>query len=154
MFFIHRFSGMVAVASSETRAGNRYFRQSEIQNFGVPSLGDKDVRGLDVAMNDAFCVGGVERVGDFDGEGSSSLRFHGTSGNAVLKRHAVEILHSDERLPVLLADLVNGADIRMVQSGGSFGFALEAAESLRVFGDIVGQELEGDEAVQSMSSAL
>jgi hypothetical protein len=46
-------------------------------------------------------------------------------------------------LSVLIVNFVDGADIRVIQGGSSLGFTLEAAESLRVFGYIVGQELEG-----------
>ena len=55
---------------------------------------------------------------------------------------------------MLVVDLVNGADIGMVQRGGGLRLALEAAESLRIFGDVIGQELEGHEAAEFQSSAL
>ena len=42
--------------------------QAEIENLGVSALGDKDVSGLDVAVDDAFGVSGVERVRNLDGE--------------------------------------------------------------------------------------
>ena len=41
-------------------------RQSEIENFGVPALGDENIRRLDIAVNDAALVGGLERVGHFE----------------------------------------------------------------------------------------
>jgi len=53
---------------------------------------------------------------------------------------AIEKFHGDERLPVLVVNFVDGADVGMVEGGGGFGFALEAGESLRVFGDFVGEE--------------
>ena len=46
----------------------RHFRQPKIQNLGVSALGDEDVGRLDVAVDDAFGVGGVERVGNLDGQ--------------------------------------------------------------------------------------
>jgi hypothetical protein len=39
---------------------------------------------------------------------------------------------------VLIVNFVNGADVRVVQRRSSLGFALEAAEGLRVFGYVVG----------------
>ena len=49
------------------------FGQSEVENLGMPALGDEDVRGLDVAMNDAFGVRGIQRVGNLDGQVESSV---------------------------------------------------------------------------------
>jgi hypothetical protein len=40
----------------------RDFGQTEIENLGVSALGDKNVGGLDVAMDDALGVRGVEAV--------------------------------------------------------------------------------------------
>ena len=72
----------------------------------------------------------------------------GRPDDAVLQRQPVQKLHGDEGLAVLLADVVNGADVGMIQRGGGLRFALETLEGLRVTGDFVGQELEGDETVQ------
>ena len=71
-----------------------------------------------------------------------------TSSDAVLQRHAIETFHGDEGLAMLIVDFVNGADVGMVEGGGGLGFALEAAEGLRILGDFVGQELERDEATE------
>ena len=45
-----------------------HFRQPEVQNLGVPTVSDKDVGRLDVAVNDPLGVRGVERIGDLDSE--------------------------------------------------------------------------------------
>jgi hypothetical protein len=42
---------------------------------------------------------------------------------------------------LVFADVMNGADIRMVESGGGLGFALEAGEGLRVVGEIFREKL-------------
>ena len=52
----------------EDRLRARDFGQAEVENLGVSALGHENVGGLDVAMDDAFAVRGVERVGDFDGQ--------------------------------------------------------------------------------------
>jgi hypothetical protein len=52
------------------------------------------------------------------------------------------------KLAILLPDLVDGADIGMVQGRGGLGFTPEAFQRLRVLGDVVGQELEGNEATE------
>jgi hypothetical protein len=115
----------------------------------VSALGDENVCGLDVAMDNALAVRCVERVGDFDCQGKQNLGFQGTSGDAMLQGQAVEEFHGDERMSLVLADVMNGADIRMIESGSGLGFALEAGQRLGVFGDVVGKEFEGDEAVEA-----
>ena len=107
-------------------ACRRDLRQPKIQNLGVSALGDKDVGGLDVAVDDAFGVGCIECVGNLDGQRQNQLGFHRTPGDAVLQRQAVQKLHGDERFAVLVVNFVDGADVRMIQCGGSLGFALKA----------------------------
>jgi len=50
--------------------------------------------------------------------------------------------------PPGLADLVDRDDVGMVQGGGRPGFLGEAAETIRAGGERLGQELDGDVAVQ------
>ena len=66
----------------------------------------------------------------------------------MLQGRAIEELHRDVGAPSCFADFVNRADVGMVQSGGGTGFTPKAFQSLRVFGHIIGQELECDEAAQ------
>ena len=124
------------------------FRQPKIQNLGVSPLGDKDVGGLDVAVDDTFGVRCIERVCDLYGQRQNRLGIHRSPRDAMLQRHAIQKLHGNEGLAMLVVNFVNGADVRMIQRGSSFGFALKAGECLRVVGYIVRQELEGDKADQ------
>ena len=48
-----------------------------------------------------------------------------------------------------LADLVNGADVGMVQGGGGTRLAAETFQRLRVLGDVVRQKLERDKAAEA-----
>ena len=51
-------------------------------------------------------------------------------------------------MSILLADVINRADIGMIQRGRGLGLALKAGQRLRVAGNFFGQELESDEAMQ------
>jgi hypothetical protein len=42
--------------------------QTEVENFYLAARGDEDVCGLNVAMNDAFCMSDIESISDFDGQ--------------------------------------------------------------------------------------
>jgi hypothetical protein len=66
----------------------------------------------------------------------------------MLQRQPVQKLHGDESLSVLFADVVDRADVGVIQCGGSLGFALKARQRLWVSGNFIGKELEGDEAMQ------
>ena len=99
-------------------------------------------------MNDPFGVGGIKGVSDVNGDGKKYFHFQRTPGDAVLQRPPVQKLHGDERFAVLVVNFVDRADVGMVQCRGRLGFALETAECLRVFGYVVGQELEGHKAIE------
>ena len=68
----------------------------------MAAVGDENVGGLDVAMDDAFGVGGIEGIGDFDGDGEEGFDLDRAAGDAVLEGCAFEVLHGDEGLAVAL----------------------------------------------------
>ena len=81
----------------------------------MSALGDKNISGLDVAVDDAFSMSGIECVGDFDAERQQGLQFNRPSGNQMLESRALQIFHRDEGLALFFPDVVNGADVGMVQ---------------------------------------
>ena len=115
----------------------------------MSALGDEDICGLDVAMNDAFGVGGIERVGDLDGQTERDVGLERAAGDAMFQRDPFEEFHGDEGLAILLADIVDGADVGVVECGGSLGFALKAGEGLGIAGNLFGEKFEGDEAAEA-----
>jgi len=87
------------------------------------------------------CAAGI---GDLDAPIEHRLDLHRLASDSVPERLALQQFHSDEGSPVTLVNLVDRADVRVVQRGRSLGFPLETAESLCVVGEIVGKELQGD----------
>ena len=85
---------------------------------------------------------GVQRVGDLDAEPQHRLESERTGGESILQRRALQILHGDERSSVLLADVVDRADVRMVERRCGPGFTLKAAQGLGIARQIAGDELE------------
>ena len=60
------------------------------------------------------------------------------------QRLAIDVLHGDERLPLVLADVVDGDDVGMLKASGRARFAQKARAHLIV---VDPEELEGDQAV-------
>ncbi len=77
------------------------FRQPKIENLGVAALGNKNIGGLDIAVDNALGMRGVESIGNLDGQRKEFFGFHRSPSDAMLQRHAVQKLHGDERFAVL-----------------------------------------------------
>ena len=127
----------------------RELGEAEIEKLGVAVEFDEDVGRLDVAMNHALGVRGGKGVGDLDGEGEQDFDLQGLSGDAVLEGHAFEKFHGDEGLIVVLADLVDRADVGVVQRRSGTGLAAETFERMRIAGNVSRKEFEGDKAAQA-----
>src|ERR1035437_7767042 len=149
MFLVHRTRLRASRCYLARRTGcDHDLSQPEVENLGVTALGDEDVRGLDVPMDDASGMSGIERVGDVNRQTEQNIGVDGLSGDAILQRHPVQVLHGDERFPILFSDIKDHANIGVIQRGGSLGLALKSGKYLRVASNILRQELEGDEAMQ------
>ena len=66
----------------------------------------------------------------------------------MLQRHAVQKFHDDERLIPVFADLMNGANVWMVQSGSGACFTAEAFERLRILSYVLRQKLQCDKSAK------
>ena len=70
---VSNFSSCCRCHARDTVGEIANFCQAKIENLGVTAFADKNVGWLDVAMNDAFRVSGVESVSNFDSEREQSL---------------------------------------------------------------------------------
>jgi hypothetical protein len=96
-------------------AGNRYLRQAEIQDLGVSSFAHEDVRRFDVAMDDVFDMGCHERICNFAGDFQQPVQFHRMPADEVSQHRPVQILHDDESFATLLTNVINRADVWMIE---------------------------------------
>src|SRR5690348_15032032 len=60
----------------------------------------------------------------------------------MLQRVALKQLHDDERSALVFSDIVNGANIRMIQSGSRARFALKSFERGRIGRRVLEEKLE------------
>src|SRR5208282_2168730 len=124
------------------------FSQPEIQNLRLTSTRDENVCGLDVPMDDTLRVSRIECVGDLDAHIKHRLDLHRLASNPVPERLPLQQFHCDEGSPICLVNLVDRANVRVIQRGRSLGFPLEAAESLCIVGEVIGKELQCDVATE------
>ena len=115
----------------------------------MSSFGNEDVCWLNVTMDDARGVSGIERVGDLDTQREDVFGFQRTAGDTMFQRHPVQELHGDEGLTVRITDVVDGADVGMVQGRSRSRFALKSGNGLGMASNFRRQELERREPVQS-----
>ena len=100
-------------------------RQSEVQNLDVVPGGDEDIRRLDVAMSDALRMSRVEPVGGLDSDFEQRVCLYRVALDEVVERLAFQHLHGNERSTLMLTNLMDGADIGMVQGRSGTGLAEE-----------------------------
>jgi len=96
----------------------------------------------------SLAVSGIEGIGYVNGDRQYRIEFQRPPGDQVFQCQTVQKFHHDEGLTVLFIDLVNSADVGMVQSRGGFGLTLKASESLRIFGDVVRKKFKGHKAAE------
>ena len=126
----------------------REFNQSKIQNFRLSSGSDEDVRRLDVTMHDAAVVRGIQSVGDLDSVFQQFRKLERPVLDLVLEGLPIEKLHYDEQLSFVLAGLVDGADVLVVERRRGARLALEAGHGLPVARHFFGEKFQRDEASQ------
>ncbi len=62
--------------------------------------------------------------------------------------HPFEKLHRDKGVAILVANIVDGADVGMIESGGGLRLPSKSRQRLCISGHLVRQKLECDETVQ------
>ena len=122
----------------------RKLGEAEIQHLCLASARDEDVCRLDVAVDDAARVGGIQRVGDVNAQFQEVVDGQGPLADAMLQRPAVEQLHHEEPLAVVLADVEERADVGVIQRRGDACLALEAFDRLRIARQLRREEFDGN----------
>src|SRR6266851_10394915 len=87
------------------------FRQTEIKNLGVTAVGNEQIRGFDVAMDDSLGMGGVESVGNLNCDIEQLLQVKGSALDNFPQSLAFQIFHYQENTALVLTDFVDGADV-------------------------------------------
>ena len=102
------------------------FRQPEVKDLDRAGLGDQQVGGLDVPMGDARAVRFGQALPHLCGDVDGVVQRKRTTGDPLLECLPLVVGHHEIQLPVVrLVDLVDGADVGMVQCRGRLGLLQE-----------------------------
>ncbi|HHH40429.1 MAG TPA: hypothetical protein ENK56_00310 [Chloroflexi bacterium] len=121
--------------------------QSEIGEQRPVALGDEDVPRLDIPMDDPMLMGVPQRVANLADDLVDGLQVERLPFEHIPQGAGLDILHHQVGQVSLAVEVVNGEDVGVVQSGDSLGLPGETLQEARVFGEIGGENLDGDKAV-------
>ena len=99
-------------------------------------------------MHDPAAVRAVEGAGDLDAVTDRLVERQLAALEPVRQALALEVLHHEVLGAVLVAHVVERADVRMAQARDRARLALEPRADALVGGELVGQHLDGDPAVE------
>ncbi len=100
-------------------------------------------------MNDAFGVRRIQGIGNLDAQVQQLIRSYGAVLDSVLQGLPFQVLHDDEGLAFVIADVVDGADVGMIECRGRSGLPLETIQCLFVLGKLFRQKFQGHIAAQA-----
>ena len=128
--------------------------EAEVEDLDEAAVGEHDVGGLEVAVEDAEGVGGGEAVGGLDAGREDELEGGGAFGDELVEDLAGDVLHDDVGFFAVaafgwgFADVVDGADVGVVDGGGEAGFA-ELGGAHLLGGEVAAlEEFEDDGALK------
>ena len=123
--------------------------QTEVEDFDAIVASDEDVVGLEIAVDDAFFVGGGEAFGDVESVLDQFAARKSSGGQNFAKRLAFEKFGDKKADAVLLPDVVNSEDVGMIQRAQDFRLMLETMKAVGIRGESGGQNFQSDRAIET-----
>jgi hypothetical protein len=123
-------------------------RQTEVEHLGLPALGQEDVGGLDVAVQDVFAVRRVERIGDLRRHVEQRLGIERSLDETPVERLALEQFHGQVAAAVLVVEPVDGADVGVIEARRGAGLTPEPVDRFGIFRRRRRQHLQGHHAAE------
>ena len=118
-------------------------RQAEISDHDLPASIEHDVRGLQVAVEHAFGVGGGQSGAELAGD-IERLIFGQTADAAQQRREilAIDVFHGEEGVALDVAHVVDAANVGMRNPPRDPHFIFETLQQTLIAGGFIGKKLE------------
>ena len=136
------------VALARVLLGCQRLREPEVQHLHGPVRAQLDVRGLQIAVDDALLVRGLERFGDLFRNRQRFVDRDRPARNALRQIVALDQFHHQRANTAGFFEAVDVRDIRMVQGRERLRFAGEPRQPVGVAGEWVRQNLERDVTIE------
>ena len=126
---------------------DRRLRQSKVHQFGA-ALGKHDVARLQIAMEHAAAMSFLQPFANLGSNAEHLVERQAAFVQAFSEGFALQILHDDVVGAVLLAHIVEMADVGMAERGDGSCFAVKSLPGFGTPGKMRGQNLDRDGAVE------
>ena len=126
----------------------RELGQTEIQELHMATGTDKDVGGLDVPMKNTLVVCRGERARDLLADLEHLGFVEAPFGKPRFQAASLQKLQHEKRSPFGLFDIVNRADVEVVEGGGETRFTPEAIAGFAIVEQIVRKKLQRNAAAK------
>ncbi len=122
--------------------------EAEVEQLDHTVRGEKQVGGLEVAVDHTLAVRRVEAVRDLKAEVECSPPRQCARRQELAKVAALEQLHDRIRPPALSPEVIDRHDVGVAQAGNGAGLPLEALTPRRLRGDVLRQHLDRHRALE------
>ena len=122
--------------------------EAEVENLDLAVFGDEEVLGLEVAVDDAFFVGGGQAVGDLGSDLKDLADGHRAAVHGFAQRAADEQLGDEIGRAGISSEAVDGEDVGVVKAAGGLRLLLKTPQTVRVARDVWRQNLDRDFAIE------
>ena len=124
------------------------FREAEVEDLHGAITANLDVRGLEVAMDDALPVRGFQGFRDLPGSWQGLVERNRAPRETLGQVFALDQFHDERFGGVALFHPMDMGDVRMIQRGERLRFACEPREAVGIVGEGVREDLEGHVAIE------
>jgi hypothetical protein len=120
----------------------------KVRDLGPPVRGEQYVARLDVAMDHAAGVGIVQGGGQFPNDPEAFCVANPSRLESLMQGATLQMLHSNVVYSLLLAYIVDGDYVGVIEPGCRAGLSLKASQEFGLMPEVRGEYLQGDVALQ------